>query len=65
MCVGETPKTPAPSAGAVPIPAETAKPAQVDSAVDQKLKRSGRSRLTIPGAAAATSSGMSGLNIPK
>lgn len=63
MCMPDAPKPPPPVAAPVPLPLETSKPASVDSL--DKLKRSGRSRLTVPGASSASTTGMSGLNIPK
>lgn len=56
-------------AAAVPLPAETVRPAVAESASDtandKKLKRSGRSKLTIPAAGVPSTTGMSGLNIPQ
>ena len=61
MC-GSSPKAPPPPAQAVPLPPEAAKPAVVETDAT-KLKKPGRSTLTIPtGSASAT--GLSGLNIP-
>jgi hypothetical protein len=60
MCSAPKPPTPA---QAVPLPPETSNPAMVDSASQTKLRRSGRSSLTIPTGTNA-GSGMSGLNIP-
>lgn len=62
MCMAKTPKPPAP---AVPIPEETAQAAVVDTADSRnRIRRSGRSRLTIP-IQAPSSGGASGLNIPR
>lgn len=56
-------------AAPVPLPAETVRPAvaetATESANDKKLKRSGRSKLTIPAAGVSSTTGMSGLNIPQ
>lgn len=61
MCSAPKPATPA---QAVPLPAETSTPAVVDPATQTKLRRSGRSSLTIPTTGGNAGAGMSGLNIP-
>ena len=63
MC-SSSPNLPPPVAQAVPLPLETSKPAVVD-VMAPKLRRSGRSRLTVPASGSSTTTGMSGLNIPK
>jgi len=59
--MSSAPKVSQPAA-AVPLPAETAKPAVLESA-GEKLKKSGRSSLMIPEGSASVT-GLSGLNIP-
>lgn len=63
MCSSPTIRQVAAPASAVPLPTETVKPVKVETQ-DPKLRRSGRSRLSIPNSTGATTSGMSGLNIP-
>ena len=64
MCMPKAPSLPPPPAALVPLPAETTNPAIVDAEAS-RLRRSGRSRLTVPGAGASSATGMSGLNIPQ
>jgi hypothetical protein len=59
MCSAPKPQAPA---APVPVPVDTTKPAVVDE--ETKLRRKGRSRLTIPSTGASSTTGMSGLNIP-
>lgn len=59
MCSAPKPQAPA---APVPIPLDTSRPAVVDEAT--KLRRKGRSALTIPSTSGSSTTGMSGLNIP-
>ena len=68
MCMPKPPQAappPPPPAALVPLTQDVSKPAVVDTEDKaSRLRRSGRSRLTVPSASSSATTGMSGLNIP-